>query len=117
MKCPNCGSRDIDFEDSVGRSACVECGTVLEENTIVSSIEFQDSGGLYHYFCIFMMANNTRNIVLQIDLMLLVSMSLQHAQNHMFLDQEEEADIVIQEIQGNQSSKETFIVIYFHTKF
>ena len=41
MKCPKCGSRDIDFQESGGQSICVSCGTVLEENTIVSSIEFQ----------------------------------------------------------------------------
>lgn len=41
MKCPKCGSRDIDFQESIGQSICVNCGTVLEENTIVSSIEFQ----------------------------------------------------------------------------
>ena len=41
MKCPKCSSRDIDFQESTGQSICVNCGTVLEENTIVSSIEFQ----------------------------------------------------------------------------
>jgi hypothetical protein len=41
MKCSKCGSRDIDFQESSGQSICVNCGTVLEENTIVSSIEFQ----------------------------------------------------------------------------
>jgi transcription factor IIIB subunit 2 len=41
MKCSKCGSRDIDFQESIGQSICVNCGTVLEENTIVSSIEFQ----------------------------------------------------------------------------
>ncbi len=41
MKCSKCGSRDIDFQESGGQSICVNCGTVLEENTIVSSIEFQ----------------------------------------------------------------------------
>jgi transcription factor IIIB subunit 2 len=42
-KCLKCGSRDIDFQESGGVSICVNCGTVLEENTIVSSIEFQVS--------------------------------------------------------------------------
>ena len=41
MKCPKCGSRDIDFQEAGGQSICVSCGTVLEENTIVASIEFQ----------------------------------------------------------------------------
>jgi transcription factor IIIB subunit 2 len=44
MKCSNCGSRDIDFQEAGGQSICVNCGTVLEENNIVSSIEFQESG-------------------------------------------------------------------------
>lgn len=44
MKCPNCGSKDIDFHEAGGHSYCVSCGTVVEENTIVSSIEFQESG-------------------------------------------------------------------------
>jgi transcription factor IIIB subunit 2 len=41
MKCSKCGSRDIDFQEAGGQSICVNCGTILEENTIVSSIEFQ----------------------------------------------------------------------------
>lgn len=41
MKCPNCGSRDIDFQEAGGQSVCMVCGTVVEESTIVSSIEFQ----------------------------------------------------------------------------
>ena len=41
MQCPSCGSRDIDFHEAGGHSACVNCGTVVEENVIVSSIEFQ----------------------------------------------------------------------------
>eukprot|EP00981_Chlorochromonas_danica_P003568 scaffold659_cov192-Ochromonas_danica.AAC.81 len=44
MKCSKCGSRDIDFQESTGQSICMNCGTVLEESTIVSSIEFQESG-------------------------------------------------------------------------
>jgi transcription factor IIIB subunit 2 len=41
MKCSKCGSRDIDFQEAGGQSICINCGTVLEESTIVSSIEFQ----------------------------------------------------------------------------
>jgi transcription factor IIIB subunit 2 len=44
MQCSSCGSRDIDFNESAGHAVCVVCGTVLEENTIVSSIEFQEAG-------------------------------------------------------------------------
>lgn len=43
MQCPSCGSRDIDYHEAGGHSACVKCGTVVEENVIVSSIEFQVS--------------------------------------------------------------------------
>ena len=44
MECPSCGSRDIEIHDSSGDAICVSCGTVLEENAIVSSVEFQESG-------------------------------------------------------------------------
>ncbi|CAM9223345.1 unnamed protein product [Ectocarpus fasciculatus] len=44
MQCSSCSSRDIEFNESAGHAVCVQCGTVLEENTIVSSIEFQESG-------------------------------------------------------------------------
>ncbi|RYG61118.1 hypothetical protein EON64_18810 [archaeon] len=41
MRCSKCDSLDIDFQESTGQSICISCGTVLEESTIVSSIEFQ----------------------------------------------------------------------------
>lgn len=44
MKCPLCGCTDIEYNECAGHAACVQCGTVLEENTIVSSVEFQESG-------------------------------------------------------------------------
>ena len=44
QQCPNCSGTDIDLVESSGHAVCVQCGTVLEENTIVSSIEFQESG-------------------------------------------------------------------------
>ncbi len=44
MKCTQCGSNDIEFNESAGHAACVQCGTVLEENTLVASVEFQESG-------------------------------------------------------------------------
>lgn len=44
MKCTNCGSSDIDYQESGGNAVCVDCGVIVEENTIVSSIEFQESG-------------------------------------------------------------------------
>eukprot|EP01038_Epipyxis_sp_PR26KG_P011694 gene11694-15657_t len=60
MKCPKCGSRDIDFLESGGQSICVSCGTVLEENTIVSSIEFQETGDRSHVVGQFLSANCAR---------------------------------------------------------
>ena len=44
MKCPHCSSQDIEFHDSSGDAVCAACGTVLEENSIVSSLEFFESG-------------------------------------------------------------------------
>ena len=43
--CPDCGSTDIIDEEKSGNSVCNECGIVVEENAIVSSIEFSESGG------------------------------------------------------------------------
>ena len=44
--CENCGGTDIDFDTSRGDAVCIQCGTVLEENTIVNEVTFaQDSGG------------------------------------------------------------------------
>ena len=48
MECPQCGGRDIDLNEAGGHAACVQCGTVVEENTIVSSIEFQESNDRSH---------------------------------------------------------------------
>ena len=43
--CPNCGGSEIVHEDKSGNSICYDCGVVVEENAIVSSIEFSESGG------------------------------------------------------------------------
>jgi transcription factor IIIB subunit 2 len=58
LSCPHCGSKDIEFHESAGHAACVECGTLLEENTIVSSIEFQESGDRSHVIGQFVSVNN-----------------------------------------------------------
>ena len=44
MKCPQCGSDEIDYDPARGDSACVDCGHVLEQNVIVSEIGFQEDG-------------------------------------------------------------------------
>lgn len=46
MPCPQCGGTDIDFDAARGDAVCIQCGAVLEENTIVNEVTFaQDSGG------------------------------------------------------------------------
>lgn len=46
--CPTCSCTEIDIVDVSGEAVCVNCGTILEENNIVSSIEFHESGGGAH---------------------------------------------------------------------
>mmetsp|Transcript_1000 Transcript_1000/g.1892 ORF Transcript_1000/g.1892 Transcript_1000/m.1892 type:complete len:554 (-) Transcript_1000:353-2014(-) len=41
-KCPNCGGTDTESDPQRGDTACVSCGTVLEENTIVAEVTFQE---------------------------------------------------------------------------
>lgn len=43
--CPNCSSKDIDYDEKSGSAVCTVCGVVVEENAIVSSIEFSEAGG------------------------------------------------------------------------
>ena len=43
--CPNCGSTDIEIHEASGASICTECAVVVEENAIVSSIEFVEGAG------------------------------------------------------------------------
>ncbi|CDF39535.1 unnamed protein product [Chondrus crispus] len=42
LKCPNCDSYDIDTDTARGEATCVECGTVLEQNLIVSEVGFSE---------------------------------------------------------------------------
>lgn len=42
LKCPNCSSYDIDTDTARGEATCVECGTVLEQNLIVSEVGFSE---------------------------------------------------------------------------
>eukprot|EP00523_Entomoneis_sp_CCMP467_P015429 CAMPEP_0168780430 /NCGR_PEP_ID=MMETSP0725-20121227/8115_1 /TAXON_ID=265536 /ORGANISM="Amphiprora sp., Strain CCMP467" /LENGTH=637 /DNA_ID=CAMNT_0008830273 /DNA_START=106 /DNA_END=2020 /DNA_ORIENTATION=+ len=41
--CPNCGSKDIEHQDA--SAVCMDCGVVVEENAIVSSVEFVEGAG------------------------------------------------------------------------
>lgn len=43
MQCPSCSCNEIEYNDASGEAVCINCGTVLEENGIVSSIEFAES--------------------------------------------------------------------------
>jgi len=45
LRCPNCGSSDIEQHEASGASICTECGVVVEENAIVSSVEFVEGAG------------------------------------------------------------------------
>ena len=35
VKCPNCNSQEVEFDNQMGHVVCVGCGTVLELNTMV----------------------------------------------------------------------------------
>lgn len=43
--CKNCGSSDIDVDHARGDAVCMTCGSVLEDNIIVSEVEFVETGG------------------------------------------------------------------------
>lgn len=43
--CKNCGGSDIDVDQSRGNAVCMNCGSVLEDNIIVSEVEFVETGG------------------------------------------------------------------------
>lgn len=43
--CKHCGSSDIDVDQARGDAVCMGCGSVLEDNIIVSEVEFVESGG------------------------------------------------------------------------
>lgn len=46
--CPTCACTEIDIVDVSGEAVCVSCGTIIEENNIVSSVEFHESSGGAH---------------------------------------------------------------------
>lgn len=43
--CKNCGCADIDVDQARGDAVCMGCGSVLEDNVIVSEVEFVETGG------------------------------------------------------------------------
>ena len=42
-KCPRCDGTEIDTNPSGGESVCVQCGAVIDDANIVSSVEFSES--------------------------------------------------------------------------
>ena len=44
QKCPQCGSANIELNETLGQLACIECGRVLEESTIVNQVQFAEQG-------------------------------------------------------------------------
>lgn len=46
-RCPNAGCGGTEFVEyaASGDRACVQCGVVIEENNVVSSVQFSESGG------------------------------------------------------------------------
>ncbi|XP_041703739.2 transcription factor IIIB 90 kDa subunit isoform X2 [Coregonus clupeaformis] len=43
--CKNCGGTDIDMDQARGDAVCMGCGSVLEDNVIVSEVQFMETGG------------------------------------------------------------------------
>lgn len=41
--CPNCGGSEIDIDQARGNAVCVACGSVLEDNIIVSEVNFAEN--------------------------------------------------------------------------
>jgi transcription factor IIIB 90 kDa subunit len=42
-KCKNCGSSDIEVDSARGDAVCTNCGSVLEDNIIVSEVQFEEN--------------------------------------------------------------------------
>ena len=43
--CKQCGCTDIDTDQTRGVSVCTGCGSVLEDQLIVSEVQFQENSG------------------------------------------------------------------------
>ena len=41
--CTHCGCSDIDFDPARGDAVCTGCGSVLEDQIIVSEVQFQEN--------------------------------------------------------------------------
>ncbi|XP_063707527.1 transcription factor IIIB 90 kDa subunit [Culicoides brevitarsis] len=45
VKCKNCGSSEIEVDSARGDAVCTNCGSVLEDNIIVSEVQFEEAHG------------------------------------------------------------------------
>ena len=43
--CNQCGCTDIDIDSTRGDAVCTGCGSVLEDQIIVSEVQFQENSG------------------------------------------------------------------------
>ncbi|KAL2076272.1 hypothetical protein ACEWY4_028132 [Coilia grayii] len=43
--CKTCGCSDIDVDQARGSAVCMNCGSVLEDNIIVSEVQFVENSG------------------------------------------------------------------------
>lgn len=43
--CSHCGCTEIDTDPARGDAVCTNCGSVLEDQIIVSEIQFEDNAG------------------------------------------------------------------------
>lgn len=43
--CRTCGGSDIDVDQGRGSAVCTSCGSVLEDNIIVSEVQFVEGSG------------------------------------------------------------------------
>ena len=41
--CTDCGGTVIEYDQAAGNGFCVQCGTVVEENTIVNEVAFGET--------------------------------------------------------------------------
>lgn len=63
--CKSCNSSDIDTDRARGITACVNCGTVLEESIIVSEVQIEEgAGGGMNVVGQFVGSNDTRGITI-----------------------------------------------------
>ena len=57
--CSNCGGSDTDIDQARGDAVCMGCGSVLEDNIIISEVQFQEDSiggasaiGQFFNFCL-----------------------------------------------------------------